>query len=82
MRKLLFILMVAFSFALGMVSQNLIAGNWVFPKPFTPAPTLTGNFIFCRTPGIAIYRLPSGWKVLDASIFDEENLSVTFKKLE
>ncbi len=31
MRKLVFVLMLAISFTLGTVSQNLIAGNWVFP---------------------------------------------------
>ncbi|NDV22507.1 hypothetical protein [Desulfovibrio sp. JC022] len=82
MRKFLLILALVVSFSLGMAAQNLIAGNWVFPKYGTQAPTLRGNFNLGGIPGGVIYTLPTGWKVLDASPSSRGNLSVRFQKLE
>ncbi|TIH16607.1 hypothetical protein D0S45_09355 [Marinifilum sp. JC120] len=82
MRKLLFILTLSISFSLGMAAQNIIAGNWIFPKFGTPAPTLRSNFNIGGIPGAVIYTLPDGWKVIDAGPSSSGNLSVRYQKLE
>ncbi len=84
MRKLIVVLIVVFSFALGMFSQNLIAGNWVTPKYGTPAPEaeLIGNKII-QGRGNALYQVPDDWKVIGLiKKGDPTTFSVKFQKLE
>ncbi len=84
MRKLLFILMLAVSFALGLASQNLIAGNWVFPSIGTPAVNLTPHYsTFLFPDGKNYYLPPSGWIVESASPTSAGvSITVRLKKLE
>ncbi len=82
MRKLIIVLLLAVSFALGMVSQNLVAGNWVVPKFGTPAPTLNatfhGNYGWVQYNNLHL----TGWKVVKAGLTNHGDLGVQFMKLE
>ena len=64
MRKLVVVLMIAVSFALGMVSQNLNAGNSIYPSvgssTFSLNPTQNK---FSNPNGKMFYKIPNGWKV-------------------
>ncbi len=82
MRKLFVILLIAISFALGMVSQNLVAGNWVVPKYGTPAPVLKVGDGRVYHRGEAWYDIPSSWKVAGTKMSSQGRLIVIYKKLE
>ena len=79
MHKFLFILMLAVSFVLGIVSQNLIAGNWVTPSYGTPAPVLR---TVVKHRGEVYYPVPSDWKVLDTGITSMGNVFVVYRQLK
>lgn len=84
MRKFFFILMLAVFFALGMFSQNLIAGNWVFPSIGSPTFNLHPEFSdFNRPGGKVYYIMPSGWKVENVGRAGSGSaVFINFKKLE
>ncbi len=82
MRKLVLVLMLAVSFALGMVSQNLIAGNWVTPPYGTSAPQLTKGSRIILGGGRVLYTPPSGWKVVNTCLSPKGAVLVSFQKLE
>ncbi len=82
MRKLILVLMLAISFALGMFSQNLIAGNWVIPPYGTSAPPLTMSSRIVLGGGIVLYTPPSGWKVVETCPSSNGAVLVSFQKLE
>ena len=82
MHKLIFVLMLAISFALGMVSQNLIAGNWVVPSYGTSAPSLTQGSNIVLGGGRVLYTPPSGWKVVNTCPSPNGGVLVSFQKLE
>ncbi len=72
MRKLIVVSMLIVSFALGMVSQKLVfAGiasmfDFEVPSLGDPAPNLVNGIIHDQ--GWAVYKTPSGWKFIDASL--------------
>ncbi len=82
MRRLVVVLMLAVSFALGMFSQNLIAGNWVVPPYGTSAPSLTVGSRIVLNGGRVLYTPPSGWKVVDTCPSSSGAVLVSFQKLE
>ncbi len=82
MRKLVFVLMLAISFALGMVSQNLIAGNWVVPSYGTTAPSLTQGSKIVLGGGRVLYTPPRGWKVVETCPSSNGAVLVSFQRLE
>jgi len=62
MRKLIVVLMLAVSFTLGMVSQNLIAGNTIYPKKESNAFSLNPyTSTFSQSNGGMSYQIPNGW---------------------
>ncbi len=80
MRKLVFVLMLAISFALGTVSQNLIAGNWVFPtESDTPPLLVPGQY---ASDGVFVYTAPIGWKTVGANGLTDGKIIVQLMKLE
>ncbi len=79
MRKLVFVLMLAVSFALGMVSQNLIAAN-TKTHP-TLIPTTTPPELLLQN--IYFYKAPTGLKFEAADpIHGQTTLAVGFKSFQ
>ena len=82
MRKLTIILMLAAAYGLGMVSQELFAGNWVIPAYGTSAPELTTSSKIVLNGGRVLYSPPSGWKVVQSCPSSNGAVLVSYEKLE
>jgi hypothetical protein len=84
MRKLIVILMLAISFALGIFSQNLIAGVWgVTPTIGTPTfPLYPRGSKFLESNGKMFYRIPNGWRAKRAGSTEAGNyIFIDFRKI-
>ncbi len=82
MRKVFFILMIAISFYLGTASPWLFAGNWVYPKYGTSAPTLSGYFCLEDNPGVIFYKIPDKYKLISYGKTSLNNVWVKLQKME
>ena len=86
-RKMMITLMLAASFALGMVTISFALGyvetaDWIAPKYGEKAPTLEGSFNCPGTPGRMFYQLPDGWKIIGLGKSNLGNPVIDYRKFK